>query len=30
MLMLYGVLLTYLFLVGHEMGMLRVLTERSF
>jgi Domain of unknown function (DUF5658) len=28
--LLYGVLLTYLFLVGHEMGMLRVLTERSF
>jgi Domain of unknown function (DUF5658) len=28
--LLYGVLLTYLFLVGHEMGMLRVLAERSF
>jgi hypothetical protein len=28
--LLYGVLLTYLFLVGHELGMLRVLTERSF
>jgi len=28
--LLYGVLLTYIFLVGHEMGMLRVLAERSF
>ena len=28
--LLYGVLLTYIFLVGHEMGMLRVLTERNF
>jgi uncharacterized protein DUF5658 len=28
--LLYGVLLTYLFLVGHEMSMLRVLAERSF
>ena len=29
-LLLYGVLLTYMFLVGHEMSMLRVLAERSF
>lgn len=29
-LLLYGVLLTYLFLVGHEMGMLRVLADHSF
>lgn len=28
--LLYGVLLTYLFLVGHELGMLRVLADRSF
>jgi len=28
--LLYGVLLTYLFLVGHEMGMLRVVADRSF
>ena len=28
--LLYGVLLTYLFLIGHEMGMLRVLAERTF
>jgi hypothetical protein len=29
-LLLYGVLLTYLFLVGHEMGMLRMLPDRGF
>lgn len=28
-LLLYGVLLTYLFLVGHEMGMIRLLAERG-
>ena len=29
-LLLYGVLLTYLFLVGHEFGMLRMLPDRGF
>ena len=29
-LLLYGVLLTYLFLVGHEMSMLRMLPDRGF
>jgi Domain of unknown function (DUF5658) len=29
-LLLYGVLLTYLFLVGHELGMLRMLPDRGF
>jgi hypothetical protein len=29
-LLLYGVLLTYLFLVGHELSMLRMLPDRSF
>ena len=29
-LLLYAVLLTYLFLVGHEMGMLRMLPDRGF
>ncbi len=28
--LLYGVLLTYLFLIGHEMGMLRILAEQTF
>jgi hypothetical protein len=29
-LLLYGVLMTYLFLVGHELGMLRMLPDRGF
>src|ERR1700683_1661041 len=29
-LLLYAVLLTYLFLVGHEFGMLRMLPDRGF
>jgi Domain of unknown function (DUF5658) len=28
--LLYGVLVTYLFLIGHEMGMLHILAEQRF